>query len=190
MKFGVTKQLAAGMAALAACAAMDAGAANWAVSTQNVETVSALASEPPPVWRKETGFVMVAAEVGFGAEGGSIVLRLGETNAPGICAVFAKDEMMLATDGETSGDFVLSPGNGAGAYAFRICVRNLAQTTRRVNLEARGANGVFTTVATAEGNAPLDWFASGTVTAGLAGFCEIKNFSVSHVAPGSLFMVR
>ena len=193
----MTKRLTAGLALMAAASATTAGAANWVVSTQNVETVSVLTSQPLPKARGGTGYVVIGAEVKFEEEGGSIVLRLGPPDAPGIVAVFGKNEIMLATDGDVTGDFAQAQTSGESAYAFRICVHKIEQTTRHVKLQIRDAKGNYQTVASMDWPPPLlpeqepmAWLATGEVAAGFAGFCAIGNFTVSHVVPGTIFLIN
>ena len=178
-----------------ALTATTAQATNFAASTQQIETIVALASNPPPTppTGTVTGFVLVTGQAECDA--GSIAIRLGaEPETPGLTLFFHKGEAQLAADGEAPTD--VSEVTGNGVFDFRLSIRHLAQPVRTCQLEIRKQGGKFETVARLAwptpllpSQEPLAWLATGA-TAGLAGSCSISNFAMAFVTPGSRLIIH
>jgi len=191
-----TKQWGRAITALA-LAATTAQAVNHAISTQQVETVIALVSNPLPTLPAPStlGYMQVTGQIE--CDEGSIVLRLGgEPETPGLTLVFHAGEAQLGADGEMPGE--LSGVQGNGAFDFRLSILKLTQPVRTCRLETRKQGAAaFETVAhmawptpLLPSQEPVAWLATGVATAGLAGDCRIGHFAIRYVVPPSLFMVK
>ena len=180
--------------AVLALTATTTQAVNYAVSTQQVETVVNLVSNPLPTipGPSAQGYILLAGKVE--CDEGSAVLKLGGEEAPGLTLIFHEGEVQLVADGMAPSDVTSTQGK-TGVFDFRLSIRHLAQPVRICTLETRKQGAEFQIVSQMmwptpllPSQDPMSWLVTGAATAGVAGKCEISHFSIKFLVPPTLFM--
>jgi len=195
MKILTPRRLGATLTTLA-LATTPAEAVNFAVSTQNFETIVELTSVPLPSIPAPSAGAVVQISGKVICDEGSITLRMGgDAETPGLTIVFHAGAVSLAPDGVMPLDVASVPGRGM--FDFRLSIRHLGNPVRKCVLEVSSGGGGFEPVAQMDWptprfphQEPMAWLETGTVTAGFAGKCTLSNLEMRCIVPGTLLFLK